>query len=134
MKFSYVVATLVGAVLSGCAQTSAVVLDPSKSYPPTTNVEILVSPPTRPYVTIAMLEATAPVGTPLPQLIESMRQKAMVVGADAVIPTENASREVIFRMLLSRLTGQQRRMARCRRDHVQRRRRGTRGFVQARPG
>lgn len=94
MKFGFVIALFISALLAGCAQTSAVVLDPSKSYPPTSNVEILVGPPTRSYVPIAMLEAIAPVGTPLPQLLESMRQKAMAVGADAVIPTENASREV----------------------------------------
>lgn len=80
--------------ISGCAQTSAVMLDSRKSYAPTSAVEILIEKPQRNHVVIAMLEATGPVGTPLTQLIESMRLKAQAVGADAVIPTENASRNV----------------------------------------
>lgn len=49
--------------------------------------------PERPFKQIAVLEATGPVNTPMTHLLESMKKKAMAVGADAVIPTENASQQ-----------------------------------------
>lgn len=82
---------VVAFVLCGCATTSAVMLDSGASYPPTKNVQILTQAPARPFKQIAMLEATGPVNTPLPDLLESMKQKAAAIGADAVIPTEDAS-------------------------------------------
>lgn len=38
-----------------------------------------------------MLESTGPVGTPVTDILESMRQKAREIGADAVIPTHDVS-------------------------------------------
>ncbi len=41
-----------------------------------------------------MLEARGPVNTPVTSLLESMRQKAAAIGADAVIPTQDASTQL----------------------------------------
>lgn len=77
--------------LSGCATTSAVMLESGVTYPSTQNVQIITEPPNRPFKQIAMLEARGPMNTPLTALLESMRQKAAAIGADAVIPTQDAS-------------------------------------------
>ena len=82
---------LVALVLSGCATTSAVMLESGVSYPPTQNVQILPQVSTRPFKQIAMLEARGPVNTPITDLLESMKQKAAAIGADAVIPTQDGS-------------------------------------------
>ena len=82
---------LAALVLSGCATTSAVMLESGVTYPPTQNVQIITQVPTRPFKQIAMLEARGPVNTPVTDLLESMRQKAAAIGADAVIPTQDAS-------------------------------------------
>lgn len=82
------------ASLVGCANTSAVLVNPSKTYPPSSNVELLGAAPSRPFEAIAVLEARGPVGTPFPELLESMREKGKAVGADAIIPTENASQDL----------------------------------------
>lgn len=92
MKIFYVIfALLISVLLSACAQTSAIMLDNTATYPPSDKVEILMTPPSRPYAEIAVLETAAPVGTPLTDLLENMRQKAKALGADAVIPTQDAS-------------------------------------------
>ncbi len=93
MKTTNVILLLTTLTLSGCATTSAVMLDDVVTYAPTQNVEILSQLPTRNFKQIAMLEASGPVNTPLPELLESMRRKAAAIGADAVIPTENASKQ-----------------------------------------
>jgi hypothetical protein len=78
-------------VLSGCATTSAVMLEGGITYPPTQNVQILTQVPTRPFKQIAILEARGPVKTPITELLDSMKQKSEAIGADAVIPTQDAS-------------------------------------------
>ena len=82
---------LITALMAGCVNTSAVMLKSGESYAPTENVEILTQPPTRPYKEIAVIESRGPVNTPLPQLLENMKWKASKLGADAVIPTQDAS-------------------------------------------
>lgn len=78
-------------LLSGCATTSAVMFESGITYPSTQNVQIMTQMPDRPFKQIAMLEARGPVNTALPDLLESMRQKGAEIGADAVIPTQDAS-------------------------------------------
>jgi len=82
---------LVALILSGCASTSAVMLEGGATYPPTQNVQILMQQPSRSFKQIAVLEARGPVNTPLTDLLENMRLKASSIGADAVIPTQDAS-------------------------------------------
>jgi hypothetical protein len=66
-------------------------LEGGETYPATDNVQILTEPPVRPFKQIAMPEARGPVGTSTPDLLESMKRKAAEIGADAIIPTEDAS-------------------------------------------
>ncbi len=85
---------LVALALTGCTTTSAVMLESGVTYPPTQNVQIITQVPSRPFKQIAMLEARGPVNTPVTSLLESMRQKAAAIGADAVIPTQDASTQL----------------------------------------
>ena len=82
---------LMAFILSGCATTTAVMLESGVTYSPTQNVQILTEVPTRSFKQIAILEARGPVNTPITDLLESMRDKAAIIGADAVIPTQDAS-------------------------------------------
>jgi len=82
-------------IIGGCSTTRVVMLYESANYPPTTNVEILSAAPDRPCKAIAILETTGPANTPLPDLLESMRQKAKAIGADAIIPTQEASQRQV---------------------------------------
>jgi len=91
MKRNAGVLLLTALILAGCANTSAVMLESGVKYPPTQNVQILTQPPTRAFKQIAMLEARGPVNTPMTDLLESMKEKAAAIGADAVIPTQDAS-------------------------------------------
>jgi hypothetical protein len=82
-------------LICGCATTSVVMLYESDKYPATTSVAILSAAPDRPCKAIAILEATGPVNTPLPDLLESMRKKAKDIGADAIMPTQDASQRQV---------------------------------------
>ena len=75
----------------GCASTGVVLLDDTIKYTPSENVEILIEKPKRPYKVIAKLETKGIKGTSHTTILESMRQKAKSIGADAIIPTEDAS-------------------------------------------
>jgi hypothetical protein len=76
---------------TGCAVTSVAMLDEDMRYLPSANVEILSAPPTKAYKAIAILETAGPANASLPDLLESMRQKAKGIGTDAVIPTGDAN-------------------------------------------
>ena len=86
-------ATLVLSAVSGCITTSVVMMDPMTTYPTVSNTQLLVRDPGKSYKQIAVLESRGPVNTPLPDLLESMRQKGMEIGADAVLPTQDASQD-----------------------------------------
>lgn len=77
-------------LLPGCATTSAVMLG-TNTYAPTDYVEVLTEAPEKPFDKIAMLETRAPSGTAMTYLINSLKQKAANLGADAVVITEDAS-------------------------------------------
>ncbi len=77
---------------AGCStMTSVVLLDPTKQYPPTQAVIILLKPPAEPYIEIAKLESRGIVGEPETALLEDAREKAAKLGADAIIVTETSS-------------------------------------------
>lgn len=86
-------AAFVVGVLGGCATTSVVMLEPGKTYLAVSHTQLLVKVPDRPYKQIAILESRGPVNTPLPDLLENMRQKGQEIGADAVLPTQDASQD-----------------------------------------
>lgn len=79
--------------ISGCVTTSVLLLDESKQYPPSQFVAILYEHPSEPYIVIAQLETRGAVGTSLPQILQSMRDEAKTIGADAIIPTEDVSEQ-----------------------------------------
>ncbi len=79
--------------LSGCVQTSAVRLDESKNYAPSSHVMILESPPIDAYEVIAQLETRGTQGQSIPALLEDMRKQARDLGADAIIPVEHTSEQ-----------------------------------------
>lgn len=82
-----------GLLSFGCATTSVVMMEPGQSYAPVSHTELLFKQPGRPYKQIAILESRGPVGTPLPDLLENMRAKGQDIGADAVVPVQDASQE-----------------------------------------
>jgi hypothetical protein len=83
---------LLGLLLAACATTTSVVmLDPSKQYPPTTSVQILLKPPDRPYVEIAKLESQGVPGEPETSVLEDARERAAKIGADAILVQESSS-------------------------------------------
>ena len=91
MTRTWVVILFVTVILTGCAATSAVMLEGGATYPPTQNVQIITQTPNRPFKEIAILETRGPVNSPMPSLLENMKQKAAAIGADAVIPAEDLS-------------------------------------------
>ena len=79
-------------VLAGCAPTTSIVLlDPGKTYAPTQLVQILLKPPTAPYIEIAKLESKGLIGEPEPAVFEDARKRAGEIGADAIIVVETTS-------------------------------------------
>ena len=78
-------------VIDGCTTTRVVMLYESDNYPATRSVDILSAAPDKPCKAIAILETTGPANASLTDLLESMRQKAKDIGADAIIPTQDAS-------------------------------------------
>ena len=72
--------------LGACAVNTRVIeLNPAHRFPPTQSVEILLQKPDRPYVEIALLEAS---GTSEIELLEDAREKAKALGADAIVRDE----------------------------------------------
>lgn len=80
-----------GALLTGllgaCAAQTDVTVTPVARVKlvPTTLVEVLQAPPSRPYFIIAHLDASAPAGTPAAQVLASLQSKAQALGASAII-------------------------------------------------
>ena len=75
-------------IFSGCITTTVVLLDETKVYPKSKSVKILTTTPEESYEVIAHLETRGSVGQALPNLLKNMREKAKIIGADAIIPTE----------------------------------------------
>lgn len=73
-------------------------------YAPTQFVEILESPPTRPYQQIAEIDVAGEPGALRPQVIAQIRTKAQQIGADAVI-LQDLSRQAPASSRLNPTTG-----------------------------
>jgi len=80
---------IVSLFILSCTSAGVILLDPSKSYPPTTNVELLLIEPTRPYEIIAIIEAEGVYGISTTQMMEKAREKAREIGANALFVTDN---------------------------------------------
>jgi len=87
----YLLVCITAVIISGCTTTDAVRLNDSSAYSPSDYVAIFNEPPNRPYEELALLESRGAVGQSLPDLLESMRQSAKELGADAIIPTMERS-------------------------------------------
>ncbi len=76
--------------ISGCATVSTriVPLDPALKFAPSERVEILLEKPRRAYTEIALLESRGVAGGGETELLEDAREKARVLGADAIIRLE----------------------------------------------
>jgi uncharacterized protein YceK len=74
-------------LLAGCASQQQVTVqtETTRTYPPVALVEVLQRPPALPFVRIAVLDASAPAGTPLAQVLAQLQAKAGALGANAII-------------------------------------------------
>ncbi len=79
-------------IVLSCASSGVILLDPSKTYPPTTNVELLLVEPTRAYEIIAIINAAGSIYNTEAQIMESAREKAKEIGANALFIASNQQR------------------------------------------
>ena len=78
---------------AGCStpRTSAVMLNNSTTYSPTSNIEILMRTPEKPYIEMALLES--PEGFNVPDLLIEMKDMAKQLGADALLYVNESIRQ-----------------------------------------
>ncbi|MBT4207667.1 hypothetical protein HOE22_04915 [Candidatus Woesearchaeota archaeon] len=84
--------TFLSLFVLSCATAGVILLDPSKSYPPTTHVELLLVEPIRPYDVIAIIEANGGLNVTVTQIMEKARKKAQEIGANALFIADNQQR------------------------------------------
>jgi len=80
--------------ITGCVRSSAVMLDGSPQYAPSSKVEVFFDPPNRPYKKIALIEGSGGLNVSHVRVIEDMKRKAQDLGADAIIITKDDSQSV----------------------------------------
>jgi hypothetical protein len=85
-----VVTVVAASLISGCAtvSTEIVMLEPGLQLVPSQRVDILLDKPQRPYREIALLESRGMVGDSEAALWHDAREKAQMLGADALIRLE----------------------------------------------
>jgi hypothetical protein len=78
-------------MLAACANVSThvVQLDPSRTFSPTQNVEVLLEKPKRPHTEIGLLESRGGIGVTEAELLNDAREKARALGADAIVRVES---------------------------------------------
>jgi hypothetical protein len=86
-------ALLLLAALPGCTSASVVLTDPSRTYEPVGDVQILDEPPSRPYETIAIIEAKGSYLDGFPEVARSARDRAGQIGAHAIMAVADEDRE-----------------------------------------
>lgn len=75
-------------LVSGCAyRANVVMLDKSATFAPTTQVEVLNSAPSRPYLRLAELDVEGFGNAPKVKLLETLVEAAKRLGADAFVET-----------------------------------------------
>lgn len=87
-----ILSALLPLFVSACTlvSTQVVQLDPSRTFPPTPNVEVLLEKPKRAYTEIALLESRGDIGVGEADLLNSAREKAKTIGADAIVRVDVA--------------------------------------------
>jgi hypothetical protein len=81
--------------LSGCAATQDVQVrrETQQTFAPSAIVEVLSQAPSQPFVRIAVLDAQAPAGTPLAQVLAQLQAKAGALGANAIVVQNLSTQE-----------------------------------------
>ena len=92
--FNLITVIGISIIFWGCAtmNTVTVLLDETRQYPSTKNVQI-INTPYQPYSIIAELETYGYNTESIPQLLDNMRKEAMSIGANAIIPTKEHSQQ-----------------------------------------
>jgi len=84
-------------LLAGCAAQQggqvAVRMLATQSYPPVSLVEVLRQLPTGLYTRIAELDARAPAGTPVAQVLAQLQNRAGALGANAIVVQDLSTQE-----------------------------------------
>ena len=70
----------------GCASADVMLLDPSRTYAPTTNVKLLLEEPDQSYEIIAIVEARGSQYNNQSQVVRAAQKRAGKLGAHAIIP------------------------------------------------
>lgn len=96
---------LVAVLAAGCAGADVMLLDPSRTYEPTENVQLLLEAPTRPYEMIAIIEAKGSQYNNQSQVVRAAQRRAGRIGAHAILPIANESRNVAPQMLPNPVAG-----------------------------
>lgn len=79
----------------GCAGASVNLIDPSKKYEPTKNAILLFDTPIQKHVVIGIVKGVGSQYNNESQVIESMREKAQSVGADALVLVSTEKEHVL---------------------------------------
>lgn len=79
-------ASLVLSLLLACSTANVKVVDENSSYLPSDNVKIFNTYPAEPYTVIAQIDIEGEQGSVVFDLVRQIREKAMKLGADAIIP------------------------------------------------
>ena len=77
--------TIILLLFSGCVQGHVTLLEPSESYPPSVNLEILKEKPKRAYKPIAVVRAVGQPNSTDSELLAVLQEKAKSIGADAIL-------------------------------------------------
>jgi hypothetical protein len=72
-------------LMSGCVQGTVTLVEPSRTYPATTSLEILREKPARPHRTIAVVRATGLPSATNAELCGVLQKEAKSIGADAIL-------------------------------------------------
>ena len=85
--YRFALTLLAACVLAACTASQPELIRPSgaTTYPPTQYVEILESPPARPYVKIGDIDMAGEPGALRTQVLAQIRTQAQQIGADAII-------------------------------------------------
>ena len=107
MKYKIVYPYIVIILLVGCAGADVMLLDPSKTYPPTENVRLLFDEPDEKYEIIAIVEANGSQYNNQSEVVRAAQKEAGKIGAHAIIPMTTERREVASEVIPNPVAGSQ---------------------------
>ena len=94
MKYQIFSLIVAGCLLAGCASADVMLLDPSRTFPPTENVLLLFEEPEGEYEIIAIIEAKGSQYNNQSEVVRAARREAQKIGAHGILPMTNERREV----------------------------------------